>query len=179
MEFDLSEGVAVLERMPRTLNGLLAGLSDRWAQSDEGRETWSPYVVVGHLVHGERADWIPRARVILEHGEAQAFEPFDRLAQFRESEGKTLPELLAEFETLRAENLNTLRGFRLTVSDMQKKGRHPSFGPVTLGQLLATWVVHDLSHIAQISRVMAKQYSSEVGPWSAYLPILSRRGGAS
>jgi hypothetical protein len=174
MEFDLSTGIAVLERTPRTLRGLLAGLPAAWTDANEGPETWSPYVIVGHLIHGERADWIERARIILAQGPDRRFTPFDRFAQFRESQGKSLADLLDEFERLRAENLTTLTGWRLTEAQLALEGEHPEFGPVTLRQLLATWVAHDLGHIAQTARVMAKQYRDAVGPWRAYLPVMDR-----
>ncbi|MBV9775167.1 MAG: DinB family protein [Gemmatimonadetes bacterium] len=174
MDFDLSAGVAVLERTPHTLRALLAGLSPAWTDATEGPETWSPYDVLGHLIHGERADWIPRARLILDQGPERRFTPFDRFAQFRESEGKTLAELLDEFARLRAGNLTTLAGWRLTDDQLALEGEHPEFGPVTLRQLLATWVAHDLGHVAQVARVMAKQYREAVGPWRAYLPVMDR-----
>jgi len=174
MTFDLDEAIAVLARTPGTVAALLRDLPTGWTTCDEGPETFSPYVVVGHLIHGERTDWIPRARLILERGETVAFEPYDRLAQYRESEGKTLGELLEAFAILRGQNLDTLRSFRLTSADLDRRGRHPDFGPVTLRQLLATWVVHDLGHIGQIARVMAKRYRADVGPWAAYLPVLTR-----
>lgn len=175
MQFDLNEAMAVLERTPAVLQTWLNGLPEAWTTSNEGADTWSAFDVLGHLVHGERADWIPRARLILEHGETRPFEPFDRLAQFNESAGKTLPELLAEFAALRTEGLQTLRAWQLTATDLDKTGTHPAFGQVTLRALLATWVAHDLDHVAQIARVMAKQYTTEVGPWSAYLRILQER----
>jgi hypothetical protein len=174
MDFDLPDGVAVLERTPHTLRALLAGLPPVWTDATEGPETWSPYVIVGHLIHGERADWIPRARIILDQGPDRRFPPFDRLAQFRESEGKSLGALLDEFERLRAESLATLARWRLTDAQLALEGEHPAFGPVTLRQLLATWVAHDLSHVAQTARVMAKQYRDAIGPWRAYLPIMDR-----
>src|SRR5688500_1455701 len=172
--FDLQAGTAVLERTPVTLREMLAGLPSSWVDADEGPETWSPYVVVGHLVHGERTDWIPRARIILEKGANRRFEPYDRFAQFRESKGKSLAELLDELATLRAENLTVLRGWRLTDEHLALEGDHPAFGAATLRQLLATWVVHDLGHIVQISRVMAKQYRGAVGPWREYLKVVDR-----
>jgi hypothetical protein len=175
MQFVLEEALAVLSKTPSTLRSLLHGLPAEWIEHNEGAETWSPYVVIGHLVHGERADWIPRARIIREHGESRPFDPFDRFAQFQESEGKSIDELLSEFETLRALNLETLREWKLSSSELESKGQHPSLGSVTLSELLATWVAHDLDHIAQIARTMAKQYSSAVGPWKAYLSILSDR----
>ena len=173
-DFNLDEGLAVLERTPRALAAMLAGLPPAWTDATEGPETWSPYVVVGHLIHGERADWIPRARIILDQGPAErrTFAPFDRLAQFRESEGKSLEQLLDEFARLRAESLITLRGWRLTDAQLALEGIHPEFGPVTMRQLLATWVAHDLGHTVQIARVMAKQYRDAVGPWRAYLSVL-------
>ena len=174
MELDLASGIAVLERTPRTLRALLDGLGPAWTDGTEGPETWSPYVIVGHLVHGERADWIPRARLILAQGATRRFTPFDRFAQFRESEGKSLAQLLDEFESLRSENLTTLAGWHLGDAELALEGEHPEFGAVTLRQLLATWVAHDLGHIAQAARVMAKQYREAVGPWRAYLPVLDR-----
>jgi hypothetical protein len=153
---------------------MLLGLDSAWIDATEGPETWSPYVIVGHLIHGERADWIPRARIILARGSDRRFAPFDRRAQFRESEGKSLATLLDEFAQCRAESLITLAAWQLTESQLALEGEHPAFGTVTLRQLLATWVTHDLGHIAQLSRVMAKQYREAVGPWRAYLPVLDR-----
>lgn len=175
MEISLESAVAVLERTPGALRALLAGVPEALEQGNEGEETWSPYDVLGHLIHGERTDWIPRLRIILEHGETKAFDPFDRFAQFEESRGKSLDDLLAEFEALRAQSLTALGAFDLQPADFEKTGRHPELGPVTLGELLSTWVVHDLAHIAQIARVMARQLEGEVGPWRAYLPILAAR----
>lgn len=175
MQFDLEAGIAILERTPGALDTLLRGLPDEWIRGTEGGETWSPYDVVGHLIHGERADWIPRMRILLEYQESRAFDPFDRLAQFEESKGKTLSQLLDEFASLRGVSLGALRGARLGPSDWQRTGRHPDFGVVTLSQLLATWVVHDLGHVGQIVRTMAKQYADAVGPWRAYLPVLAPR----
>ena len=172
--FDLRAGIAVLERTPVTLREMLAGLPSQWTDGDEGPETWSPYVVVGHLVHGERTDWIPRARLILGQGANRRFEPFDRFAQFRESKGKSLEKLLDEFADLRRRNLATLRDWRLTAQQLDLEGEHPELGAVTLGQLLATWVAHDLGHVAQIARVMARQYRDAIGPWRAYLTIMDR-----
>jgi hypothetical protein len=174
MDFELTTGLAVLERTPATLRAMLTGLPSAWLEGTEGAETWSPYVIVGHLIHGERTDWIPRARIILAQGENRRFAPFDRFAQFRESEGKSLSELLEELARLRAANLETLRGWSLTDRELALEGIHPEFGPVTLRQLLATWVAHDLGHVAQTARVMAKQYREAVGPWSAYLPVMNR-----
>lgn len=174
MEFDLAKGVAILERTPGTLRAMLSGLPPEWTETNEGPETWSPYDILGHLIHGERTDWLGRARIILEQGENRRFQPFDRFAQFHESQGKTLARLLEEFAQLRAGNLRTLAGWRLTDAQLALEGEHPAFGPVTLRQLLATWAAHDLGHIAQTARVMAKQYRDAVGPWRAYLPVMDR-----
>lgn len=172
MEFQLEQAVEVLKQTPGTLRTLLGGLSDSWIFSNEGPETWSPYDVVGHLIHGEETDWIPRTKIILEHGEAQPFTPFDRVAFFQKSKGKTLNELLEIFETLRKENLRELEGLALKPHQFDLKGTHPEFGPVTLGQLIATWVAHDLDHIYQVVRIMSHRYKDAAGPWKAYLAIL-------
>ncbi|HVZ50029.1 MAG TPA: DinB family protein [Gemmatimonadaceae bacterium] len=175
MTFILSEGIAVLERTPDTLRALLGGLPDPWTAATEGPDTFSAYDNVGHLIHGECADWIARAKIILAQGSDRRFEPYDRFAQVRESAGKTLGQLLDEFARLRAANLATLGGWNLGERELALEGVHPEFGAVTLRQLLATWVVHDLGHLAQVARVMAKRYREAVGPWRAYLPILDRR----
>ena len=175
--FVIDEGVAILARTPGTLDAMLRGLQDGWITATEGENTWSPFDVVGHLIHGERTDWLPRARIILEHGESRPFDKFDRFAQFAASEGRTLDSLLDEFATLRRDNLQELVRMRLTDADLDRRGRHPAFGVVTLRQLLATWVAHDLDHVVQISRVLARQYSTEVGPWTAYLRIISGQQG--
>jgi hypothetical protein len=175
--FDLEEAAAILTRTPATLDALLRALPDGWAVADEGSSTWSPFDVVGHLIHGERTDWMPRARIILEHGEARPFETFDRLAQFKASEGRTLASLLDEFAAARANSLRELAALRLTDADLDRRGRHPQLGTVTLRQLLSTWVAHDLDHLMQISRVLARQYSDEVGPWRAYLRVISGAQG--
>jgi DinB superfamily len=174
MDFDLPAGIAVLERTPQALRALLSGLPASWTDGTEGPETWSPYVIIGHLNHGERTDWIPRARIILAQGPHRRFTPYDRFAQFQESRGKSLEDLLGEFAQLRADNLATLAGWQLTDASLALEGEHPEFGAVTLRQLLATWVAHDLGHVAQVSRVMAKQYRDAVGPWRAYLPVMDR-----
>jgi len=174
MNFDLSAGIKVLERTPHTLGAMLGGLPPTWTDATEGPETWSPYVIVGHLIHGERTDWIPRAQVILAQGQQRRFTPYDRFAQFHESQGKSLSDLLKEFAGLRATNLATLAEWHLTDVQLALEGEHPELGPVTLRQLLATWVAHDLGHVAQTARVMAKQYREAVGPWRAYLPVMDR-----
>jgi hypothetical protein len=174
MDFELNTGVAVLERTPNTLRAMLAGLPHAWIDATEGPETWSPYVVIGHLSHAERADWIPRAQIILAQGANRRFEPFDRMAQFHESKGKSLAQLLDEFGKLRAHSLATLAAWKLTDAQLSLEGEHPAFGHVTLRQLFATWVAHDLGHIAQVARVMAKQYRDAVGPWRQYLSIMER-----
>jgi hypothetical protein len=172
--YRLDEAAAILSRTPGILRAWLAGLPEPWIRATEGPGTWSPFDVVGHLIHGERTDWLPRTEHLLEHGEAAAFPVFDRTAMFDASKGKSLADLLDTFDALRSANLALLRSKALTESDLDRRGRHPEFGPVTLRQHLATWVAHDLSHLAQIARVMAKRYEKEVGPWTAYLSILSR-----
>jgi len=172
MEFELQHAMELLGRTPSTLNSMLRDMPEVWLVRNEGPETWSPYDIVGHLIHGEETDWIPRAKMILEHGEARAFEPFDRLAMFEKSKGKSIAELLDTFATRRQESLHELDGMHLTPVLLEKRGKHPELGLVTLKQLLATWVVHDLGHVRQIVRVMAKQYRDTVGPWRAYLSIL-------
>jgi hypothetical protein len=172
--FELTHGIAVLERTPAVLRALLAGLPGTWITSNEGPDTFSPFDNVGHLIHGERTDWIPRARIILAQGANRRFEKYDRFAQVRESRGKTLDQLLDELASLRLGNLEILRGWRLTEEQLSLQGEHPELGVVTLRQLLATWLAHDLGHIAQTARVMAKQYRDAVGPWRQYLPVLDR-----
>ncbi len=174
MEFALAEARAVLMRTPGTLRAMLSGLGPEWLDATEGPETWSPYVIMGHLVHGERTDWIVRARLIMEQAADRRFAPFDRFAQLRENQGASLEALLVSFETLRAASLATLDSWQLTDAQLELTGIHPAFGEVTLRRLLATWTAHDLGHIAQVARVMAKQYRDEVGPWRAYLPVMDR-----
>jgi DinB superfamily len=171
--FVVEEATAVLARTPGALSALLRGLPDGWIVAHEGGESWSPYDVIGHLIHGERTDWIPRVRRLLEHGESLTFEKFDRFAQFDESKGKTLASLLDEFAEVRGQSLRDLAALNLTAADLDRRGRHPAFGAVTLRQLLATWMAHDLDHLSQIARVIARQYSDEVGPWRAYLRIIN------
>lgn len=174
MEFQLGHAKEILRRTPATLNSLLRHLPEEWVLANEGPESWSPFDVVGHLIHGEEADWIPRARIILECGESRPFETFDRFAMFEKSRGQSLGDLLDRFEWLRGENLKELEGMNLSPEMLGKRGTHPQLGVVTLGHLLSTWVVHDLGHIGQVVRVMAKQYREAVGAWQAYLPVLSR-----
>jgi hypothetical protein len=174
MDFDLTAGIAVLERTPRAMRSMLEGLPDPWITGNEGPETWSPFDIVGHLVHAERTDWIPRASIILAQGPDRRFTPFDRFAQFRETKGKSLAQLLDDFAGLRGGSLATLGKWQLTDAQLALEGVHPEFGSVTLRQLLATWVAHDLGHIAQTARVMAKQYRDAVGPWRRYLPVMDR-----
>jgi len=173
MQFDLDTATPLLKRTPRVLDTLLRDLPHAWIGADEGENTWSPLDVMGHLVHGERTDWMERTRMILECGESESFAPFDRFAQFEESRGQRLEDLLDTFADLRAGNLAELGAMALTAQDLARTGTHPAFGPVTLEQLLATWVVHDLGHLRQITRVMAKQYGEAAGPWRQYLPVLS------
>jgi hypothetical protein len=175
MEFDLNDATEILSRTPDVLRAWLEVLPPAWCAESEGLGTWSPYDVIGHLIHGERTDWISRAKTILEHGETRAFEPFDRFAQFTMSERKRLEDLLDEFAIRRAENLAILRELNLSRADLEKTGLHPDLGRVRLRELLATWVAHDLDHIVQIARTMAGQYSQAVGPWKAYLSILQQR----
>jgi hypothetical protein len=185
-EFSLAEAIAVLARTPATLDALLRGLPNVWVRSNEGRskdgrsdqgkDTWSPFDIVGHLIVGERTDWMPRAHIILEHGETRAFDPFDRFAQKKESRGKSLEQLLDEFARLRKGNLAALRALNLQPEDLARSGKHPELGLVTLSQLLATWAVHDLTHLHQLSRVMAYQYRDAVGPWNSYLGVLHCNG---
>lgn len=172
MQHNLQHTISLLSRTPAALEALLRGLPDTWTLQNEGEKTWSPFDIVGHLIHGERADWMPRAKTILQFGESKAFEPFDRWAQERESQGKSLAQLLDEFARLRSENLSELGALNLMPEDLARHGRHPALGRVTLSQLLATWAAHDLTHLHQISRVMAHQYREAVGPWSEYLGVL-------
>ncbi|HKW32363.1 MAG TPA: DinB family protein [Candidatus Acidoferrum sp.] len=172
MEHNLQDTISLLGRTPAALDALLRGLPETWTLQNEGENTWSAFDVVGHLIHGERTDWMPRAKMILRFGESKPFEPFDRWAQERESQGKSLAQLLDEFARLRTENLNELCALHLKPADLARRGLHPALGAVTLSQLLATWAAHDLTHLHQISRAMAHQYREAVGPWSAYLGVL-------
>lgn len=176
MQHNLQDTIALLARTPVALNAFLRDLPETWTLRNEGEKTWNAFDVIGHLIHGERTDWMPRAKMILQFGESKPFEPFDRLAQERESQGKSLAQLLDEFARLRSENLNDLRALNLKPEDLARRGRHPELGVVKLSQLLATWAAHDLTHLHQISRVMAHQYREAVGPWSAYLGVLHCAG---
>jgi hypothetical protein len=175
MAFDLASSIDVLRRTPPTLDVLLRGLDDDWIRATEGPDTFSPFDVVGHLIDGEETDWIPRATLILARGASTRFEPYDRFRHRTRNATRTLDSLLEELGELRAANLNVLRSWNLTAADLDLAGEHPALGRVTLAQLLSTWVVHDLGHIAQIARVMAKRYRDDIGPWIAYLPVVTDR----
>lgn len=172
MQYSLERSYEILERTPAVFQALLAGLHDDWIMNNEGPETFSPYDVIGHLIHGEKTDWTVRTKMILEFGITKTFESFNRVAMYEESEGKSLQQLLDEFAVIRKENMIWFRSLNLTETDLDKKGMHPVMGDVTLRHLLATWTVHDLTHIAQITRVMAKQYKGEMGPWPEFFRIL-------
>ena len=172
MNFELEKAISILERTPIILYQYLNGLPLEWTNENEGPDTWSPYDIIGHLIHGEKTDWLVRTKIILSQIPDQSFEPFDRFAQFEKSKGKTLNQLIEEFIDLRSNNLQALKAMNITDDQLSLKGKHPELGTVTLSQTLAAWVVHDLGHISQISRVMAKQYKSEVGPWTEYLTIV-------
>ena len=179
MEHNLQQTISLLTRTPATLNALLRDLPEAWTLRNEGENTMSAFDVVGHLINGERTNWMPRARMILQFGEAREFEPFDRWRQIRDSQGKSLGQLLDEFARLRSESLNDLRGLNLRPEDLERRGRHPALGVVTLSELLATWAAHDLTHLHQISRIMAHQYREAVGPWSVNLGVLKCTGHSS
>jgi hypothetical protein len=172
VKYSFEKSFEILERTPAVLRTLLSGLNEEWVMNNEGQDTFSPYDVIGHLIHGEKTDWRERTNLIVEHGLTKTFVPFDRFAQNELSKGKTLNQLLDEFEELRRENMTWFRSLKLSEADLGKKGNHPVLGQVTLRQLLSTWVVHDLTHIAQITRVMAKQYKGEIGPWTEFFRIL-------
>ena len=178
-EFDLLDTIAILTRTPAVLNTLLRGLSSTWVRGNEGKDTWSAFEIVGHLIVGERTDWMVRVRIILENGESRPFDPFDRFAQLTQSQDRSLDQLLDDFARVRKENLVALQALNLQQEDLNHRGRHPRLGVVTLSQLLATWAVHDLTHLHQLSRVMAHQYRDAVGPWSAYLGVLKCAGHSS
>lgn len=174
MKFSIEKAIEILERTPATLSHLLTGLSDDWTAHNEGGDTWAVYDVIGHLIHGDKTDWLIRAELILSEAANKTFEAFDRFAQFENSKGKNLSQLLIEFQEVRLQNLTKLQQLNIQPADLQKTGIHPVFGEVTLSQLLATWVAHDLDHISQISRIMAKQYKEEIGPWIAFLKVLNQ-----
>jgi hypothetical protein len=177
-EFSLAEAMAILTRTPATLNALLRGLPNIWVRSNEGKDTWNAFDIVGHLIAGERTDWMPRVRIVLENGEGRPFDPFDRL-QFKENQDKSLDRALDDFARLRRENLAALQALNLQPEDLTRRGTHPALGSVTLSELLATWAIHDLTHVHQVSRVMAHQYRNAVGPWIAYLGVLQCTGHGS
>ena len=176
MEPDFPDTISLLARTPATLNALLRDLPETWTNRNEGPNTWSPFDIVGHLIHGELTDWMPRARMILQYGDTRAFEPFDRLAQERESKGKSLAQLLDQFARLRSDNLNQLSALNLQPKDFDRRGRHPALGPVTLSELLSTWAAHDLTHLHQLSRVMAYRCRESVGPWTKFLGVMHCAG---
>lgn len=178
-EHNLEHTIALLNRMPVTLDAILRDLPEAWSRRNEGENTWNAFDIVAHLIHTERTDWMPRARIVLQSGEGRTFEPFDRSGYVREIQGRTLAQLLDEFARLRKESLAGLRALNLRPEDLALRGRHPAFGAVTLGQLLATWAAHDLTHLHQLSRVMAHQYREAVGPWAAYLGVLKCTGHSS
>jgi hypothetical protein len=172
MQYDQTKALEILERTPSVLHALLDHLDNEWVMNNEGADTFSPYDVVGHLIYGEKTDWRPRIKMILDHGTSQSFEVFDRFAMYKESKGKSIQQLLNEFEELRKQNVAWFKSLALEEADYNKKGVHPQLGEVTLRNLVAAWVVHDLTHIAQISRVMAKQYKTEIGQWVEFFRIL-------
>ena len=175
IEFNLADTIAVLGRTPTTFNALLRDLPDAWLRANEGNDSWNAFEIMGHLIVGEQTDWMPRVRIIMESGETRPFDPFDRFAQ-KKNRDKSLEELLDDFNRLRKENLAALKGFNLQPEDFDRRGMHPALGVVTLSQLLATWVVHDLTHLHQLFRVMAHQYRDAVGPWSVFLGVLQCDG---
>lgn len=172
MTFEFNKAIEILEKTPIVIEALFNGISKDWVMNNEGPDTWSPYEIVGHLIHGEKTDWIPRARIILSGSENRTFLPFDRFAQNKENHTRTIEEMVAEFTQARNENLMVLRSLNISLADLHERGVHPELGAVNLKELLSTWVVHDLGHISQITRVMAKQYKDEVGVWKEYLGIL-------
>jgi hypothetical protein len=178
-EFNLAESIALLTRTPAALHALLRGLPDTWIRGNEGVDTWNAFDIVGHLVFAERTDWMPRVRILLENGEGRSFDPFDRFAQMKETQGKSLEQLLDDFAFLRGESLAALQALNLEQKDLHRRGKHPALGVVTLSELLAAWTVHDLTHLHQLSRAMAHQYREAVGPWSAYLGVLQCGGHSS
>jgi hypothetical protein len=178
-QHNLQDTLSLLDRTPAALDALLRGLPATWTDQNEGDGTWNAISIVGHLIHGERTDWMPRAKMILHFGETRPFESFDRQGHEAESRSKPLAELLDEFARVRVANLSELRAMNLQPEHLALRGRHPAFGAVTLSQLLATWAVHDLTHLHQLSRVLAHQYRDAVGPWSHYLGVLHCNGHSS
>ena len=172
MEFEFNKSIELLQTTPSILWAWLDQLPPDWILSSVGEDTWSPFDVVGHLIHGEKTDWIARTEIILSDEADKEFEPFDRFAMFEDSKGKTIHELLAEFEDLRRHNIERLRSLQISETDLDKTGLHPNLGVVTLRQLISTWVVHDLDHLGQIAEIMGRQYKEEVGPWREFLGIL-------
>ena len=172
LEHNLTDTISLLSRTPAALDALLRDLPQSWTHRNEGENTWTAFDIVGHLIHGERTDWMPRTRLVLQSGDTRPFEPFDRTEHENQSKGKSLEDLLDDFARLRSENLSELRALNLQAEDLERRGRHPALGVVTLSQLLATWAAHDLSHLHQLSRVMAHQYRETVGPWTAYLGVM-------
>ena len=173
MNFSLASAIPLLQRTPAILDAWLRDLPEEWVTATEGGESWSAFDNLGHFIHGEKTDWMPRLRIILEHGEEREFDPYDRFAQFAVSKGRTTAQLLDEFAARRAANVEDLVALDLQPADLARRGRHPAFGPVTAAQLLSTWVAHDLGHLRQIARVMAKRLAADVGPWAAYLPVMN------
>ncbi len=179
MKHNLDETISLLSRIPAALDALLRDLPESWTLQNEGENTASAFDVIAHLIHNERVNWVPRAKMLLEFGETRTFEPFDRWGHIQESQDKSLGQLLDEFAHLRSENLNELRAWNLRQADLEKRGMHPAFGAITLSQLLATWATHDLTHLHQISRIMAYQYQEAVGPWIKYLGVMQCCGHSS
>ena len=179
MEHNLENTIALLARTPATLDALLRGLPEAWIHANEGDETWSAFNIVGHLIHAERTDWMPRVLIILQSGDSRTFDPYDRWGHVREAQGKQMAELLDEFARVRQQSLDGLRALNLQPVDFARRGRHPAFGAVTLGQLLATWAAHDLTHLHQLARLMAHQYQEAVGPWREYLGVMKCAGHSS
>lgn len=173
MNFQLEEAVEILERTPQTLSQLLTGLSSEWINRNEGENTWSAFDVVGHLIEGEKNNWLPRIKMILTKGATEPFPPFDRFSQLNQNDGKTMEQLLNEFADIRRANLEILRQIINPKTNFEQTGVHPEFGIVKLREQISTWVAHDLTHISQIARVLAKRYQNDVGPWRAYLRILA------
>ena len=173
MNFDLNKSIELLERTPRVYKSLFYGLSSDWGSIDEGENTWNAYNIIGHLIYGEQTDWIPRARIILSDTKDKTFEPYDRFAQDKLFKGVAIDTLLDEFEVIRLKNIEELKSWNLTAQDLDKEGIHPDLGSVTLRELIATWTIHDLGHLNQISRVIVKHYGNDVGPWAKYSRILT------